>query len=153
MAPLTSACSIGRLRNSGGNALVEFALVLPLLLLVFAGIVDFGFLFQRHEVLTNAVREGARVAVLPAAYGDGLVQQRVIDYVAAGLGSSDGLTVDIPQRVVVGTTPPYGTVQVTATLQYDYVILGPIVRLVTGGGWGNSIGLTATSIMRTEVAP
>ena len=60
-------------RGEGGNALVEFALVLPLLMLVFAGIVDFGFLFQRYEVITNAAREGARLAVLPG-YGTTDVQ-------------------------------------------------------------------------------
>ena len=45
--------------------MIEFALIFPLLLLVILGIVDFGFLFQRYEVLTNATREGARMAVLP----------------------------------------------------------------------------------------
>lgn len=153
MASLICSCSIRRLRDRTGNALVEFALVLPLLLLVFAGIVDFGFLFQRHEVLTNAVREGARIAVLPATYGDGIVQQRVTDYVTAGLGSATGLTVGATQRATIGTTPPYQTVQVTATLRYNYLILGPIVRLATGGPWGNFIDLSATSTMRTEVSP
>ena len=37
----------------------------PTLLLVMLGIMDFGFLFQRYEVVTNAAREGARVAILP----------------------------------------------------------------------------------------
>ena len=48
-----------------GAELIEFAFIFPLLLLVCLGIVDFGLLFQRYEVLTNAAREGARVAVLP----------------------------------------------------------------------------------------
>ena len=46
-----------------GAELVEFALVLPLLLLLVLGIVDFGFLFQRFEVVTNAAREGARLEI------------------------------------------------------------------------------------------
>ena len=41
------------------------AIVLPLLLLLFMGMVDFGFMFQRFVVLTNAAAEGARVASLP----------------------------------------------------------------------------------------
>ncbi len=48
-----------------GAELIEMALVLPILLLLVAGIMDFGFLFLRFEVVTNAAREGARVAVLP----------------------------------------------------------------------------------------
>ena len=46
-------------RGERGAALVEFALALPMLLVVLAGIVDFGFVFQRYEVITNAAREGA----------------------------------------------------------------------------------------------
>ena len=52
-------------RSEDGAQLVEFALVLPLLLLVVLGIAEFGFIFQRYEVITNAAREGARLAVLP----------------------------------------------------------------------------------------
>ena len=42
-----------------GAELVEFAFVFPTLLLVMLGIIDFGFLFQRYEVVTNAARERA----------------------------------------------------------------------------------------------
>ena len=54
-----------RWRSEEGAELVEFALVLPMLLFVVLGIAEFGFIFQRYEVLTNAAREGARLAVLP----------------------------------------------------------------------------------------
>ena len=54
-----------RLRSERGAELVEFALILPLLLFIILGLVDFGFMFQRFEVVTNAAREGARIAVLP----------------------------------------------------------------------------------------
>ena len=57
-----------------GAELVEFAFVFPTLLLVMLGIIDFGFLFQRYEVVTNAAREGARVAILPG-YGDADVRR------------------------------------------------------------------------------
>ena len=61
MATMTMA----RRRGERGQAIVELALTLPLLLLVVLGIFDFGLMFQRFEVVTNAAREGARVAVLP----------------------------------------------------------------------------------------
>ena len=54
-----------RLACDKGAELIEFALVFPLLLLVMVGIMDFGLLFQRYETVTNAAREGARIAVLP----------------------------------------------------------------------------------------
>ena len=68
-----------RWRSEDGAQLVEFALVLPLLLLVMLGIAEFGFMFQRYEVVTNAAREGARLAVLPG-YTDADVQARVASY-------------------------------------------------------------------------
>ena len=63
--------------------LVEFALVLPMLLLVVLGIAEFGFIFQRYEVVTNAAREGARMAVLPG-YTTADVDARVRVYVTQG---------------------------------------------------------------------
>ena len=52
------------------------ALAMPLLMLIVLGIMDFGLMFQQYEVLTNAAREGARIAVLPN-YSDADVQARV----------------------------------------------------------------------------
>lgn len=63
MAALTR--SRARWSDESGAELIEFALALPLLLLVGLGVLDFGRLFQRYEVVTNAAREGARVGVLP----------------------------------------------------------------------------------------
>lgn len=72
-----------------GQGLVEFALALPLLALLLAGLVDFGFLLYAHVQVTNAAREGARAGSLylgsrmqysactgtpvscPAGYGNG----------------------------------------------------------------------------------
>jgi hypothetical protein len=76
--------TLGRqVTSERGAELIEFALILPLLLLIMLGIVDFGFMFQRYEVLTNAAREGARVAVLPG-YTTADVQARVCAYVKTG---------------------------------------------------------------------
>ncbi len=51
-------------RDSRGQALVEMALVLPLLLLLLLGLVEFGRIFNAHLVLTAASREGARAAAV-----------------------------------------------------------------------------------------
>ena len=52
-------------RAESGAELIEFGLTLPLMLLVVLGIIEYGFVFQQYEVVTNAAREGARIAVLP----------------------------------------------------------------------------------------
>jgi Flp pilus assembly protein TadG len=48
------------MKNESGTAAVEFALVLPLLLLVLFGTIEFGILMYDQSVITNAAREGAR---------------------------------------------------------------------------------------------
>jgi len=148
-------------RGERGNAMIEFAFVLPLLLVIFAGIVDFGFLFQRYEVITNAAREGARIAVLPG-YSSSDVQARVRQYISEGLGmsladataatsgSNGSITVGDPSPALVvnGRTIPATTV--TVSYRHNYLILGPILGLI-GGSWGANTNITATSTMRIEV--
>ena len=53
-----------KLKNEKGQAMVEFALVLPILLFVVCGIIDFGWLFFNQLSLDNACREGARYAAV-----------------------------------------------------------------------------------------
>lgn len=65
-----------------GQAIVEFALVLPLLLALLVGIVDIGFLYNHQLTLTNAAREGARLGAL------GHTEAEVLDDVKAYLATS-----------------------------------------------------------------
>jgi Flp pilus assembly protein TadG len=146
-----------RRASERGNAMVEFAFVLPLLLLIFAGIVDFGFLFQRYQVITNAAREGARVGVLPG-YDAADVRQRVFDYVQEGLNMTAGdaaTAVGTPgvEMVMLGaaTGSPFAATRVTVSFTYNYLIIGPIVNLVTGGDWAANITLNAQATMRREI--
>jgi Flp pilus assembly protein TadG len=51
-------------RDEGGAAAVEFALLLPLIVLLLFGIIEFGLAFNTRIQATNAAREGARMAVV-----------------------------------------------------------------------------------------
>lgn len=51
------------LRNEDGVSLIELAIILPILLILVIGIIEFGFIFNDYIILTGAAREGARVAV------------------------------------------------------------------------------------------
>lgn len=53
-----------RHKNEKGQAMVEFALLLPILLILLLGIIDFGWLFYNQLALNNSCREGARFAVV-----------------------------------------------------------------------------------------
>jgi Flp pilus assembly protein TadG len=138
--------------SEAGAELIEFAFVLPLLLLVIVGIFDFGFLFQRYEVVTNAAREGARAGVLPDYQGQTpAVEARVRSYLnQAGLdGALAGITVEFgvcdPSPCAPGSIL---LTRVTVTYQHTYLFLGPIASLV--GGNFTSVQLRAVSTMRRE---
>lgn len=144
------AALIRRLRACGraddGAELIEFVIVFPILMLILAGILDFGMMFRSFEVVTNAAREGARVAVLPG-YKLADVQLRVKEYVdAAGLKSTVVTELKpIPVTTGVGTFTAQG---VRVTYTYQMLVLSGVSKLF-GGGIGN-VPLEAVSVMRSE---
>jgi Flp pilus assembly protein TadG len=142
-----------RVRSQAGAELVEFALVLPILLLVFGGIVDFGLLLQRQQVVTTASREGARLAVLPG-YTNADVQARVREFVQEGINSPGATPVTSVTEVALtpGVGPAFTAKRVQVTLADRFLILGPIVSLAGGSGAFGTISLTATTTMRSETA-
>jgi Flp pilus assembly protein TadG len=145
-----------------GAELVEFAFVLPILLVVIGGIVDFGLLFQRYEVVTNAAREGARLASLPG-YNESAVRSHVRNYISEGLAlSGAGLDAAVPDSasgvavaaVTMSVNPGTGSInipgtRVTVTYQHNFIMLGPVMQLINRS-WDSSRTIVAVSQMRTE---
>jgi Flp pilus assembly protein TadG len=135
------------LRDDTGAEVIELALVLPILLLVLAGIVDFGFLFQRFEVVTNAAREGARVAVLPG-YSQADVQARVQSYLTkSGLSGAMDFHLEYTTEQLGGVAVRMA--KVTVGYPNSFLVLGPFVALVRGQSFG-ALNLNAVSVMRVE---
>ena len=120
---------IKRWREEHGAELVEFALTFPLLLLVLVGIMDFGLLFQRYEVLTNAVREGARVGVLPN-YNAADIQNRVNQYLLGTSlsGATVTTTVGAAQVVSIGGGRCISVVPVESSYNHQYTFISGIAR-------------------------
>jgi Flp pilus assembly protein TadG len=146
-----------RLMCDRGAELIEFALVFPLLLLVLFGIMDFGFLFQRYEVLTNAAREGARVAVLDG-YQKADIEARVTQYLNnAGMWDTPSFSysgagcASLPCKVPLSTGKCVSMTGVTVTYPYQYQFLGKIIGLFGGSGFTQK-NLSATALMRSEAA-
>ena len=133
MAALIRRLLRGRRREDGAE-LIELAFVLPILLLVVAAIIDFGFLFQRYEAVTNAAREGARMATLPGYLTDpNDVPQRVKNYLSAsGLNPGSAVISVTPstQTLPSGLTISVVTVDVRIPANLSY--LGPIASLIGG---------------------
>src|SRR5262249_13733033 len=129
------------------------------------GIFDFGLMFQRFEVVTNAAREGARMAVLPDYTDPHQSEIHAANYLAySGVQGSPVYTTGCtgtvtPGRVCVSveyvtetipTTPSIDvdSVKVTVTYDHEHVFVGPIMTLF-GGSLGTT-RLTAVSRMRKE---
>jgi Flp pilus assembly protein TadG len=126
-------------RSERGFAIIETALAIPLALLVGVGALELGRAYQTSQVLTNAAREGARVAVLsnPAA---GAVDAKVREYL-----QTDGLLSDATVGVNVNGS------EVTVSYPFQFVVLQPVAQLLVSGSMVDSpIRVTATSVMRNE---
>jgi Flp pilus assembly protein TadG len=119
------------LLRDDGQAIVEFALVLPLLMGLLLGIVQFGIVFNNYETLTDAARVGARQAAVSRFVGDNGASAETAARAAASGLDSNTLAVDA-QSCVPGTSPcpgaedwttPGNEVTVTATYPYSIKIL------------------------------
>ena len=142
-----------RLGGEQGTALLETAMTLPLLLLVSVGIFEFGRAFQTWQVLTNAAREGARLAVMPGT-ATGAVDTRVKSYLTSGqLDNVANATVVVnPAATVdIGGGATATASLVTVTYPFEFMVLQPVASLlVSGTKLGDPIMLTATATMRNE---
>src|SRR6187401_1185896 len=120
-----------RARNERGAALLEMALTLPLLLLVCVGILEFGRAYQTWQVLTNASREAARIAVLPGTT-DTDIQTRVQQYLTAGqLVGTASVAVDRTRTISIGLGTA-GSTRITVSYPFNFIVLNPVARLVVG---------------------
>jgi Flp pilus assembly protein TadG len=140
------------IRSERGAALVEMAMTLPLLMLISVGIVEFGRAYQTWQVLTNAAREGARVAVLPGV-NDDAVTGRVQDYLEAGkITDPDSAIVVIDRNnvVAIGATNASAS-SVKVDYPFQFMVLQPIAQLVANGSnLGGPLTMSASATMRNE---
>lgn len=110
-------------RRERGAAAVEFAIVVPVLLALLLGIIEFGFMFQAQLAVTHAAREGARMASV-GKYDAAAVIDR-----AYPLTPAKGLSISGPSQSADGMGGYY--MQVTVTYPYAPTLLpiGPVVNL------------------------
>ena len=137
-------------RGDDGVALVEFALVLPLLCFLIFGVIDFGFMVNRDTLINNAAREGAREGSLNPTEAD------IVDVIESSLGSLDdgALTIDVGCRnsgdnsvcTDFDAEADPGDV-VVVTVSYDYGWITPVPALFGGS---DNVTLEKTVEMRIE---
>jgi len=117
------------IKNSKGNSIVEFALILPLLVMMVFGIFQFGIAYNNWIALTHAAREGARLAAV-GQYEESRVRE-------------SAPSVQIESIVVTGQE---GNIGDPVTVTVTGFVLNLEIPLV--GSW--PIQLSSTATMRLE---
>jgi Flp pilus assembly protein TadG len=156
------------LSNRRGAAAVEFALVLPVLLAILMGIMDFGRAWNQMQVITDAAREGTRRAVVrDGAVKSTTVPAAIATRLNAANMSWDGVVsgyaadcteweepVASTEELIVsgcGWGGDMGTeARVAIQAPYPFNFVGPVMRLLPGG---NPLGvrvMTTNFVMRNE---
>jgi Flp pilus assembly protein TadG len=126
------------LKKDDGQAMVELALILPVLLLIIMGIFEFGFMFNNYLTLSNVSREAARYASLGGT--DAQAVARATD-IAPNLDNNRLTIVITPTQANRGRGD---SLKVVVTYQYN--LLTPFLD----GVIGNGIPLKAETVMRVE---
>ncbi len=130
-------------RREDGQAMVEFALILPVFLLILCGIIDFGWLFYNQLSLNNACREGARYAVVHTA--EDADTQAIINHIektTTTVFANDG--VDITVEYTSPADPTSGDIRVN--LEADISFFTPVLSTILG----KEKTITSTVIMKVE---
>lgn len=134
-------------RTERGASAVEFAIVLPVLFLILAGIVDFGRAYQAQVQLTNAAREGARAAVVLPLGSTPAPTTEVAARVSAALpGVTDALVPSPTYCPSLANATARATV--TVTRPFQWIVLGPAMRMFGATSWVDNGTISATGVMQ-----
>jgi Flp pilus assembly protein TadG len=125
-------------KNQRGQALVEFAIVLPILLLLVMGIAQFGMMFNSYLSLQNASRDGARAG----AVGNSTTEIKNLILSTSPRLQESNLTITVTPSDA--NRKPGDTL--TVKLSYDYKLTVPIISNI----FNNAIKLNAQTSMRIE---
>jgi Flp pilus assembly protein TadG len=139
-----------RAHNRSGQAAVEMALVLPVLLLLVIGILEFGQAWHVKQVVTDAAREGARLAVVfnPETTQDSV---RTAIKIALGRAGVDSSNMEIAFDTL---SPPGGHWRETGAMQtvsvqcqFQFGFFGPIFQAIFGS---DEVTISSVVSMRNE---
>lgn len=133
-------------RYEGGVAALEFALMLPFLLMVLFGIIDVSMILCDKAVITNASREAARAGVVLRAqpWNSTQIQNVALRYTQDNLvtGGTPNSASAVAQ---VGTQTSGSPLTVTVTYTYQGFVLGSIFSAITG-----PVTISAVTVMNYE---
>lgn len=126
------------LKNEKGQSLVEFAILLPILLLILMGILEFGIMLNSYLTINNSAREGARLGIVA---GSDLEIRELIYNISPNIDTGN---------LIVNITPSEGSRKSGGTLTveiiYNYQVTIPIISNILS----DVVVLKAQTSMRIE---
>lgn len=125
-------------KNKYGQAIVELALALPLIIMLIMGTIEFGRLFHSYLLITNASREGARIAITGV---DNPTIINRINEVTSSLDNAKEIIIAPDDQELRKSTAP-----VTVTVDYKHNIITPVINSIVP----NPVTLTSSTSMRME---
>ena len=145
-------------KREKGAVAVEFALLLPLLVLLLAGSIEYGLVMFNKQVITNASREAARAGIVQEADGSrmaaGAVQTVASNFcqgllVTFGDDPMTALTVDPPALLDAGQNRG-NRLMITVRYQYEFLFLPNLQALFSSSTVPGDLELVAQTTMRYE---
>lgn len=139
-----------KIKREKGQALLEFALVLPMLLLIVCGILDFGWIYYNQLAIANSAREGARFAVVSTvpepgdtsnADRDNRIKAKILEVTPATIKSN--LVITITYSDLIAPVNGDVTIKLTSKLK----VLTPVAGVFYGGQEKN---ISAKVVMKVE---
>lgn len=121
-----------------GQALIEFSIILPILLLIVMGIAEFGMILNSYLTIQTASREGARIGII------GADDSEIVQVVYKSTQSIDKQKINITITPSSTNRKSGDTLKVRVEYEYDLII--PIIKNILG----NKIELSAETSMRVE---
>lgn len=149
-APVSPASE--RSRSRRGQAIVELLIALPVLALLLFGILEMGLAWRTSHVLTQAAREGSRLAALPTTTED-QVRTAINDRLASGglAPGSAAVSFSCANACFAASRPAGTRIETRVSYPVAFVVLGPIVDYVTGNGAAyQPRTLESAFVMRSE---
>ena len=144
-----------KIENQKGAVAVEFAIVLPVLLLLVFGIIEWGFFLYDKAMITNASREGARTGIVysyPDRISNTEIETAVKNYCEDYLITFDAADPDPVIEIVRTESDSSGDpLIVRVKYRYDFLVLPDISELFGSADSSSSgINLEAETVMRLE---
>lgn len=134
-------------KKESGQALVEFALVLPLLLLLVFGIIEFGRIFQASLVVSHAAREGARQGVVEDVGRKDRIED-VVEIAGSSIGLDRNVNLTITPSDAVALDALGRGSTLTVSVHANVNLITPIIsNILSDDGIYN---VESTAVMRVE---